>query len=361
MKIAVAMSGGIDSSVAAALLKQQGHEIFGITMNLCSTAEKTAGAHKDAAAVALHLGIPHHTAHLAHEFHELIIGDFINEYIAGKTPNPCARCNRFIKFGLLLNEALKLGADFLATGHYARITIDPDGSRHLRAARDKRKDQSYFLYALPSQNLEYIMFPLGKMESKDETRRLARQFGLPSSEKKDSQEICFIPDYDYVSYLEGHAELKIACGDIVHVSGNVLGKHNGSHRYTIGQRKRLGIAWSEPLYVLDIDAEKNIVVVGEEPFLYSDGLIGSDLNWLVESLPVQSGLTCKIRYRHQALPCRIAILENDRFSVQFEEPVRAITPGQSVVFYNGDEVLGGGIIISSTKSDKLAFNFKKTS
>ena len=358
MKIAVAMSGGIDSSVAAALLKQQGHEIFGITMNLCSRIEKNAGVHEDAAAVALHLGIPHHGANLAHEFHELIIEDFISEYIDGKTPNPCARCNRFIKFGLLLNEALKLGADFLATGHYARITVDQDGGRHLRIALDTRKDQSYFLYALPSQNLEYVMFPLGDIESKDETRRLARKFGLPTSEKKDSQEICFIPDDDYVSYLERYAQLKMVRGDIIHLNGTILGKHNGAHRYTVGQRKGLGVAWTEPLYVVHIDAEKNVVVVGEAPFLYSDGLIGSDLNWLVAPPPRHASLTCKIRYRHQPVPCRITILEEERFSVQFDKPVRAITPGQSVVFYDRDEVLGGGIIISSTKSDKLAFNFE---
>jgi len=355
MKIAVAMSGGVDSSVTAALLKQQGHEIIGITMRLFAPLcqGKGSAAH-DAAVVAAHLGIPHHLVDFEIDFQELIINDFVTEYCSGQTPNPCVRCNRFIKFGLLLDAARKLGADLLATGHYARKTVDPDGTCHLRMARNIRKDQSYFLHTLSQQRLAQVIFPLGEIESKDEVRRLARESGLPVAEKSDSQEVCFIPNDDYVAYLEQNEHLKRAQGDIIHVDGKVLGRHQGTHRYTIGQRKGLGIAWSEPLYVVAIDAERNIVVVGEEPHVYASGLFAGELGWVIEPEADQFTATCKIRYRHQPVACRVMLLEGECCRVLFDEPLKAVTPGQSVVFYRGDEVLGGGRITSAINQDSSA-------
>jgi tRNA-specific 2-thiouridylase len=348
MKIAVAMSGGVDSSVTAALLKQQGHELIGVTMRLFEPHCQGKGSVAlDAANVAAHLGIAHHLVDFEADFKEMIINDFISEYCSGQTPNPCVRCNRFVKFGLLLDAARKLGADQLATGHYARKTIDPDGVCHLRTARNIRKDQSYFLHTLSPERLAQVMFPLGEMESKDEVRQLARDFGLPVAEKSDSQEVCFIPNDDYVAYLEQQGQLKDARGDIIHVGGQLLGRHCGAHRYTIGQRKGLGIAWKEPLYVVAIDAELNIVRVGEEQYVYAGGLLASELGWIMVPEAEQFVATCKIRYRHQPVSCRVTLLEGGRCRVLFDQPLKAVTPGQSVVFYRGDEVLGGGRITSA--------------
>jgi tRNA-specific 2-thiouridylase len=348
MKIAVAMSGGVDSSVTAALLKQQGHEVVGITMRLfdpCSTGSGSA-AH-DAAAVARHLGITHHVVDFEAEFRQLIINDFIAEYGCGHTPNPCVRCNRFIKFGLLLDKARELGADLLATGHYVRKTVDPDGTCRLRKARNIPKDQSYFLYTLTQERLARLLFPLGEIESKDEVRRLAREFGLPVAEKGDSQEVCFIPGNDYVAFLEGSAALADSGGEIVHLNGQLLGRHGGTHRYTIGQRKGLGIAWREPLYVVAIETENNRVIVAEQQHVFAEGLLAEDPVWVVTPLESECEVTCKIRYRHQPVACRVRILEDGTCEVHFDQPQKSVTPGQAVVFYQGDEVLGGARIVSA--------------
>lgn len=347
-KIAVAMSGGVDSSVTAALLKRQGHEVIGITMRLFAPRAEGAGsAAHDAAVVARYLGIPHHLADFEPAFSELIVADFIAEYRHGRTPNPCVRCNRFVKFGLLLDKARELGADLLATGHYVRKSCDPDGSCHLRTAACIAKDQSYFLYTLTQERLQRLVFPLGEMESKDEVRRLARELGLPVAEKGDSQEVCFIPDDDYVAYLERSGALTPIPGDIVHVGGQVLGRHRGTHRYTIGQRRGLGVAWSEPLYVVGIDSERNVLVVGEEAQLFAKGLLGADLNWIVAPEGEEFAATCKIRYRHHPVGCRVRLEEGGRCEVHFGEPQKAVTPGQALVFYRGDEVLGGGRIMGA--------------
>jgi len=348
MKIAVAMSGGVDSSVTAALLKQQGHEVIGITMRLfvpCTTGSGSA-AH-DAAVVADHLGIPHHVVDFESEFRELIIDDFIAEYACGHTPNPCIRCNRFVKFGLLLDKARQLGAEILATGHYVRTTVDADGTCHLRVARNLPKDQSYFLYTLTQERLARLLFPLGEVDSKDEVRRLAREFGLPVAEKGDSQEVCFIPGDDYVAFLEGRDELADTRGEIVHLNGKVLGRHEGTHRYTIGQRKGLGIAWSEPLYVIEIDTAGNRVVVGEQQHVFAGGLRAVEMSWIIPPARNEFTGSCKIRYRHQPVPCRSKMLEDGSCEVHFDQPQKAVTPGQSLVFYQEGEVLGGGRIISA--------------
>ena len=348
MKIAVAMSGGVDSSVTAALLKQQGHDVFGITMRLFAPHSSGIGsAVHDAAVVARHLDIPHHVADFAPDFSRLIIGDFIEEYRVGHTPNPCVRCNRYIKFGMLLDKARELGADLLATGHYVRKTVDPDGTCHLRIADYTRKDQSYFLYTLTQQQLRQVIFPLGTASSKDEVRRMAREFGLPVAEKSESQEVCFIPNDDYVAFLEGSGSLGATDGDIIHLSGRTVGRHHGTHRYTIGQRKGLGVAWSEPLYVTGIDAERNVVMVGEEPHVFAAGLRAEALSWIVAPEAAEFVATCKIRYRHQPVSCRVRLLAGDTCEVSFDQAQKAITPGQALVFYRGDEVLGGGRIVRS--------------
>ena len=352
MKIAVAMSGGVDSSVTAALLQREGHEVIGITMRLFSSCKTGPGtAAHDAAVVAQHLGIPHQVVDFEADFTTLIINDFIQEYHCGQTPNPCVRCNRYIKFGLLLDKALEVGAEALATGHYVRRTCDPDGLCHLRQARNIRKDQSYFLFTLTQERLGRILFPLGEIESKDEVRRLAREFGIPVAEKSDSQEVCFIPNDDYVAYLEGSGHLGTTAGEIVHLNGKVLGRHNGTHRFTIGQRKGLGIAWTEPLYVVGIEPDSRRVIVGEERHLYAGGLRAEEASWLIEPAVTIFEATCKIRYRHQPVPCRVELREGNRCEVFFHEQQKSVTPGQSVVFYRDDEVLGGGRIVSALQHE----------
>jgi tRNA-specific 2-thiouridylase len=297
--------------------------------------------------VAAHLGIPHHLANFEDDFSRLIISDFIARYQNGQTPNPCVCCNRYIKFGLLLDKALKLGAEFLATGHYVRKTVDPDATCHLRVARNSRKDQSYFLYTLTQKQLQQIIFPLGDVENKDEVRRLATEFGLPVAQKSDSQEGCFIPNDDYVAFLEREGGIVPQPGEIVHLNGTVVGRHMGTHRYTIGQRKGMGIAWSEPLHVLDIDKTINRLVVGEQQHLLKSGLTAEEVSWLTQPPAEEFETTCKIRYRHQPVPCRVTIGSDNRCRVRFVEPQRSVTPGQALVFYQGDEVLGGGRIIGA--------------
>jgi tRNA-specific 2-thiouridylase len=352
MKIAVAMSGGVDSSVTAALLKQEGHEVIGITMRLFAPCTDGAGsAAHDAAVVARHLSIPHHVADFEPEFRDLIINDFIAEYSCGQTPNPCVRCNRYVKFGLLLDKARELGADLLATGHYVRTTVDADGVYHLRTARNIRKDQSYFLYTLTQERLAQLVFPLGEVESKEEVRRLAREFGLPVAEKIDSQEVCFIPGDDYVAFLEASGGLIDTAGDIIHLNGTLLGRHAGTHRYTIGQRKGLGIAWSEPLYVVAIDTERNRVVVGEQHNVFAGGLRAEDVSWIQPPPGHEFSSSCKIRYRHQPVACRVRITGDGACEVHFIEAQKSVTPGQSVVFYRSDEILGGGRIVSALQTE----------
>jgi len=340
-RIAVAMSGGVDSSVTATLLKELGHEVFGLTLRLFSGGPSTHL--DDARRVASAIGIPHLVLDLSGEFRQRIIDVFVAEYRRGRTPNPCALCNPLIKFGLMLDKARELGADFLATGHYARVEKGADGRCQLLRGGDRQKDQSYFLFALSQEQLARVLFPLGSL-AKTEVRTLAARFGLPVAEKSESQDVCFIPDGDYIRFLEEVGQLEPRPGEVVTRDGQVLGRHRGIYRHTVGQRKGLGIAHGHPLYVVGLAADRNEVVVGSRDDLLQEGLRAGAVNWLI---PPPDGLlevSCQIRYRHRPVPCRILAGSGGLADVRFHEPQRGVTPGQAVVFYKDDEVLGGGWI-----------------
>lgn len=334
------MSGGVDSSVTAALLKTAGHHVFGITMKLW---DGGTAAVDDAAKVAAHLGIEHHVADFSAAFEKDIMDYFAAEYLGGRTPNPCAKCNKLVKFGALLDKAKELGADTLATGHYARIVGGDDGELHLQKAVNIPKDQSYFLFSLHSDQLGQILFPLGGMSDKAEVRRIAAQYGLPVAEKSDSQDICFIPDGDYTGFLERRGVVSNP-GEFVLADGTVIGRHMGIHRYTVGQRRGMGIAWTEPLYVLEIDPIGNRVIVGVETELYKSSLTIGSCNWIRQPKLGEKGLECKIRYRHRQVPCEVRLLADGRAEISFVNPEKGVTPGQVAVVYRGDEVIGGGWI-----------------
>ena len=354
-RILVAMSGGVDSSVTAALLREQGHEVIGISMQVWDYTKFSAPDGEafgsccslddihDARRIAEQLGIPFYVVNFEQEFQERVIDDFVDAYFRGRTPNPCVRCNQLVKFDLLLKKARELGADYLATGHYARVVPGDDGIFRLCKGLDPRKDQSYFLFTLTQEQLAMTLFPLGGL-TKTEVRELATRYGLRVAQKKESQEICFIPDDNYVRFLEEERGTGRLAGTIVDTDGTVLGRHNGTYRYTVGQRRGLGIAHSEPLYVVRIDAGRHEVVVGTERELYSAGLLANDVNWIVPAPGVPLEASCKIRYRHQPVPCRIEPLPEGRVRVRFQTPEKAVTPGQAVVFYDGDCTLGGGWI-----------------
>ena len=346
-KVMVAMSGGVDSSLTAALLLERGFEVAGVTMLLesgniherscCSSKEV-----EDAAAVAQKLGIKFHVVDLREDFRKSVINYFVAEYLRGRTPNPCVRCNRAIKFGKLFDFAESLGADYLATGHYAQIVFE-NGRFKLKRAVDAHKDQSYVLYNLTANKLAKILLPLGKF-SKAETRRLAGELKLPVADKPDSQEICFVPDNDYKSFLANRVPTAQAlqAGEIVDANGKILGRHNGVANYTIGQRKGLGIAAPQPLYVTRLDVDNRRVTVDTGDKLFSDTLTARDVHWIYKpQLP--KILQAKIRYSSRFVDCKVHEEENF-LRITFSEPQRAVTPGQSIVFYEGDEVLGGGII-----------------
>ncbi len=337
-RVAVAMSGGIDSSVAVALLKNQGYQVFGITMILHSKLGKKLA--EPAKQVAESLGIPHHVIDLRRHFQRQVIKPFCNEYGQGRTPNPCIVCNQHIKFGLLLNKARKMGADYLATGHYAQIEPSPNGYRLLKGV-DHGKDQSYFLYTLGQEQLRYLLLPIGKLY-KNQTRRIARELGLANAAGRESQDICFIPDNDYRSFVAGH----VSCqpGDIIDTNSKVLGKHNGLAYYTVGQRQGLGLASDKRLYVLKLDVNNNRLVVGSQSQLLSNGLVASRLNWISGKAPEDSdNITARIRYKSPEVAASLH-LNQDTADVSFSQPQRSTSPGQAVVFYQGEAVLGGGII-----------------
>ena len=358
-KVMVGMSGGVDSSVAALLLKEAGYSVVGVTLRLWVDpySEERAGeeargccsleAITDARRVADMLDIPHYVLNMQDEFKEHIVSNFTDEYLQGRTPNPCIECNRTIKFSMMLQKARALGINKIATGHYARIQYDSAaGQYRLFRGHDRQKDQTYMLYVLGQAELAATLFPLGAM-SKHQVRDVAAKNNLRVAAKKESQEICFIPDNDYRAFMERQCPGAHQPGEIVNTAGRRLGRHSGVAAYTVGQRKGLGLTSSTPLYVVQIDARRNVVVVGEEKETYSTGLIAERLHFVAGTVPKsKTAVQVKIRYRAPAVPAVLFPPNGTRTKVVFEEGQKAVTPGQSAVFYIGEEVIGGGVIQS---------------
>lgn len=357
-KVMVGMSGGVDSSVAAALLLERGYDVIGVTMHVWEETATTQGqdnerddaccslsAVEDARRVADKLNIPHYVMNFKDIFKNKVIDYFIDEYLKGRTPNPCIACNKYIKFGVLLDKALSMGIDYVATGHYARVEYNEDNNRFLlKKAVTKEKDQSYALYNLSQDKLSKVLLPIGNYV-KDEVRTLAKKYGLAVASKPDSQEICFIQDNDYVKFINKMVEEDMKPGYFIDTNGNILGEHKGIVNYTVGQRKGLGITFGKPMFVVKINSEKNQVVLGEGNEVFSRELIATDINYIaIDNLNDTIKIDAKIRYSAKEAPAALYPLEYGKVKVVFDYAQRAITPGQSIVFYDKDIVVGGGII-----------------
>ncbi len=341
MNVMTALSGGVDSSVCAALLKNAGYTVCGATLHLVGEPQN------DARVIADALGIPFYEFFEQEAFEAQVIAAFSDSYNRGETPNPCIICNRLIKFGLLLDHAKKLGQDYLATGHYAKVKRDAGSGRMLLLrGKDPAKDQTYMLYLLTQDQLAHAMFPLGDL-TKKEIRDIAEEMQLPSAKKPDSQDICFVPDGDYAAFLEKRSGTSYAKGDFVNEDGKILGQHQGIIRYTIGQRKGLGIALGEPAFVLSKNADTNQVVLGAEEKLFARRVKADRTNWIACERPVDGmEVTAKTRYSHKESKATLHLLDESVVLAEFTEPQRAPAPGQAMVFYDGEVVVGGGTIIS---------------
>jgi len=345
-KVVIAMSGGVDSSVAAALLKAKGYEVIGVTMQIWEAKKDFGGccslsAFDDARSVCHKLKIPHYVLNFRKDFKEYVVKDFINEYKNGRTPNPCVRCNQFLKFDFLLQKTKELGFDFLATGHYAIIRKEKEIYKLLKGV-DHKKDQSYFLYRMNQKSLSSTLFPVGEM-IKDEVRKVGEQFSLPVAQKKESQEICFIEDQDYSSFLKERVPEYFVPGDILDKDGKVVGRHNGVLSYTIGQKKGIG-SHKERKYVIKIDTKNNSIIIGNDSDLFQKSFEADNVSYTGEALSSPMEVDIKIRYNGSVSKGMI-YPSGDKASFEFLSPQRAVTPGQSVVFYKGDEVLGGALIL----------------
>lgn len=355
-KVVVGMSGGVDSSVAAWLLKEQGYEVIGVTMQIWQDEdnqiqEENGGccglsAVEDARRVAWDLEIPYYVMNFKEEFQSNVINYFVDEYQKGRTPNPCIACNRYVKWESLLKRSMDIGAEFIATGHYAQIEKLENGRFALKKSVTAAKDQTYALYNLTQFQLSHTLMPVGAY-SKDQIRELAKGLHLEVAHKPDSQEICFIPDHDYAGFIEESTGRKAAEGDFVDLDGQVIGRHKGITHYTVGQRKGLGLSMGQPVFVVEIRPETNEVVIGKGNDVFSDTLRADKLNWMaIEGLEGREmRLSAKIRYSHKGAMCTVKEVENGLVECRFDEPQRAITPGQAVVFYQGDYVVGGGTIL----------------
>lgn len=343
------MSGGVDSSVAAILLKEQGYEVIGVTMKLlddevegvCCNLASTC----DAKRVCDFLDIPHYTLNFKEEFKTHVIDDFVDSYKNCRTPNPCIECNKYLKFGAMYKKALELDCEYIATGHYAKIEYDKKYNMLvLKKANASKKDQSYVLYNTPKELLPHLLFPLANFKEKEEIRAIAKKYSLPVANKPDSEDICFIPDGDYAKYLEENSFIKPTVGNIVDKNGKIFGKHAGMYKYTIGQRRGLKVSYKKPLYVTGFNKTKNEVIVGEDQELYMKEFMVQDVNFLVlDKLESPMHVSVKTRYSTKSNAAVIYPID-DEIKVVFDTPQRAITPGQSAVFYDGDIVLGGGKI-----------------